>query len=793
MNSLLKTALQLTGRGIPVFPCRAKAPLVENGYKDASVSPALITKWFPDVDDPTLQLAIPTGAKTGMLVIDLDGDRARERFELLGVIPATRMVHTSPGKDGEGEHIQLWLLQPPGAKTKCSQGKLVKSKLTGFGPGIDVRGDGGYVISPPSKHSECNDYYKFLNNLPLAPAPEWLLTHPVVAGKNGTSPQQAPLPSDGKSSTDKIPISQRHTWLMSQAAKLKAGGAQFQAIFETLKVLLREQCEPGGREITDDELRKMAGWLEDKPAAGTADDRRPRIMCLETRIPIAVDEAEQVLVEHAEELRVFQRSGDPIRIAIVRDPFTAGRVGFPVGTALLDSINTVQMQQHLDRLVHFQRFNRKGDIVGTDCPAKVASFYLGRRGDHKLPHLTGTISAPILRMDGTVFSQQGYDRETGLYLLGEGNWPEIPDEPSRDDALEAADVLLEPFGQFPFVGSTEDAENENVSVLLAMILTAIERRLLPCAPGFAISAPEAGTGKSLLASGPCIIATGVDPPATEIGGDEEEIRKAVTAVLWHGAPCVRFDNREGAITSSALCIALTEPSFQARVLGESRMVTLPTNVMVSITGNNLVIEGDLTPRFLMCSLDAAVEHPEERTFRIQNLRQYLTEHRRELAVAAVTLLRAFHVAGRPQSNSVKPQGRFTEWDHLIRHALLWLGYADPCLTVEDVRQADQDRNATVTLLSEIYDAFQVNEFTVPQLCKLIGGDNQRAGYRDDLRDAIAAIADSNGSISRRILGDWFRQKKDRVLGGFRLRQTGATMGRNRWKVEKLGNAAPDPT
>ena len=446
-------------------------------------------------------------------------------------------------------------------------------------------------------------------------------------------------------------------------------------------------------------------------------------MCIETRIPIAVNEAEQVLVEHAEELRIFQRGGDPIRIVIVRNPFTAGHVGFPVGTALLDSINTTQMQEHLDRLIHFQRLNRKGEPVGVDCPAKVASFYLGRRGDHHLPYLTGTISAPILRLDGTVFRTAGYDKETGLYLLGEGDWPEIPDEPSRDDALEAADVLLEPFSQFPFVGSTDDTENENVSVLLAMILTAVERRILPCAPGFAITAPEAGTGKSLLASSACIIATGVDPPATEIGGDEEEIRKAVTAVLWHGAPCVRFDNREGAITSSALCIALTEPSFQARVLGESRMVTLPTNVMVSITGNNLVIEGDLTPRFLMCSLDAAIEHPEERSFRIQNLRQYLIEHRRELAIAAVTILRAFHVAGRPRAD-VKPYGRFTEWDQLIRDALLWLGFADPALTVDTVRQADEDRNATVALLSEIYDTFQVNEFTVPQLCKLIGGDQQ---------------------------------------------------------------------
>ena len=789
MNPVLKAALAFSGKGIPVFPCRDKKPLTENGFKDASTSPAIITKWF-DVEDPTLQLAIPTGSKTGMLVIDLDGARPRDRFSLLGTLPDTRMVHTSSGKDGEGEHIQVWLQQPPGAKTKCSQGKLVKGKLTGFGPGIDVRGDGGYVISPPSKHSECNDFYEFLNNLPLAPAPEWLLTHSVVAGKNGTSPQQAPLQSATNSSMGRIPVSQRHTWLMSQAARLKAGGAIFPSIFETLKVLLREQCEPGGREISDDELRKMAGWLEDKPAA--ADDTRPRILCVETRIPIAVDEAEQVLVEHAEELRIFQRSGDPIRIVIVQDPFTAGRVGFPVGTALLDSIDTSQMQQHLDRLIHFQRFNRKGDVVGMDCPSKVASFYLGRRGDHHLPYLTGTISAPILRLDGSVFRTAGYDKESGLYLLGAGDWPEIPDEPSRDDALEAADVLLEPFSQFPFVGSTEDAENENVSVLLAMILTAIERRLLPCAPGFAITAPEAGTGKSLLASGPCIIATGVDPPATEIGGDEEEIRKAVTAVLWHGAPCVRFDNREGAITSSALCIALTEPSFQARVLGESRMVTLPTNVMVSITGNNLVIEGDLTPRFLMCSLDAAIEHPEERSFRIQNLRQYLIEHRRELAIAAVTILRAFHVAGRPRAD-VKPYGRFTEWDQLIRHALLWLGFADPALTVDTVRQADQDRNATVALLSGIYDTFQVNEFTVPQLCKLIGGDQDRAGFNNDLRDAVAAIADSNGTISRRILGDWFRQKKDRVLGGFRLRQTGSTMGRNRWKVERVGNLATDPT
>ena len=63
----------------------------------------------------------------------------------------------------------------------------------------------------------------------------------------------------------------------------------------------------------------------------------------------------------------------------------------------------------------------------------------------------------------------------------------------------------------------------------------------------------------------------------------------------------------------------------------------------AVTGNNLIIKGDLATRFLICQMDAQVERPEERTFK-RNLDQYVQDHRAELVTNGLTILRAHFLA-----------------------------------------------------------------------------------------------------------------------------------------------------
>ena len=137
---------------LPVFPCdpRTKKPLTPHGFKDASTNSAVISAWkrqWPDA-----MTGMPTGAATGIVVLDVDEDDEKgisgectlaELIEREGNLPDTPLALTPRG----GRHFYF---KHPGSKVPNSTRKL--------GPGLDVRGDGGYVVMPPSVRSDGGEY-----------------------------------------------------------------------------------------------------------------------------------------------------------------------------------------------------------------------------------------------------------------------------------------------------------------------------------------------------------------------------------------------------------------------------------------------------------------------------------------------------------------------------------------------------------------------------------------------------------------------------------------------------------
>src|SRR5260370_42552834 len=111
-----------------------------------------------------------------------------------------------------------------------------------------------------------------------------------------------------------------------------------------------------------------------------------------------------------------------------------------------------------------------GEWVCVDCPAKIGEVYLAREA-WRLPPVVGIINAPMLRADGSLLDQPGYDERTGLLYRPDGvEFEQIPDYPTRDDALPALCRLQDLISTFPFIG---DADK---SVALSAILSALDRR-----------------------------------------------------------------------------------------------------------------------------------------------------------------------------------------------------------------------------------------------------------------------------------------------------------------------------
>jgi hypothetical protein len=181
-SQLLDAALLYAQRGWAIFPCHSPAPgggcscrhddcpspgkhpRVPNGLHAATTERVTITRWWRRW--PAANVAIRTGSISDLVVIDVDplhggGDTLAELVARHGPLPDAVTVRTGSG----GSHVYL---THPGWQVRNSTGTLL-------GPGIDVRGDGGYVIAPPSRHP-CGGTYTWSGwSRVLPPVPPWLV------------------------------------------------------------------------------------------------------------------------------------------------------------------------------------------------------------------------------------------------------------------------------------------------------------------------------------------------------------------------------------------------------------------------------------------------------------------------------------------------------------------------------------------------------------------------------------------------------------------------------------------
>ena len=374
-----------------------------------------------------------------------------------------------------------------------------------------------------------------------------------------------------------------------------------------------------------------------------------------------------------------------------------------------------------------------------------------------------------MREDGTILETPGYDETSGLFFdPGEAIFAPVPSSPTKEEAMAALEILLTPLKDFPF-----DSE-ESRSVAIAAILTAIIRKSLPTAPLFAYSSPKMGSGKSLLADIVSYIATGKPNSVVPPVEDEMEERKRLMGILLDGDPVVCFDNIERPFGSSALCSILTQTEYKDRILGETRTVSIPTNITFLATGNNLTFVGDLSTRVLLCKLDPRCERPEERPFS-ENLHYYVPQERARLVCAAVTILRAYEVAGRPKQ-AIKPFGRFEQWSDLVRSAIVWLGRADPIDSRKEIENADPVRITLGNLYAAWFKTFDTMSIKLKTVIS-------RAEDDEDLKEALMEFApDVRGGINTRALGKKLSSFRNRIEAGFYIEKTGTNQGVDTWRV-----------
>ena len=227
---------------------------------------------------------------------------------------------------------------------------------------------------------------------------------------------------------------------------------------------------------------------------------------------------------------------------------------------------------------------------------------------------------------------------------------------------------------------------------LSAVLTPLARHTFDGpTPLHVFDANAPGSGKTLLAELVSNVTMGDNIARMANPRDDDEARKRITALAIAGDSLVLIDNVNGGLGCSALDAALTGTRWQDRVLGSSQMIDLPLLVTWLASGNNVVLRADTSRRALHIRLRSNIESPESRTgFRYPNVRAYVRANRGKLLSAALTILRAWFVAGRPKAK-LPAWGSFEDWSGVVRQAIVFAGQPDPAATRQEfVATADRD-------------------------------------------------------------------------------------------------------
>lgn len=229
----------------PLKPCD-KVPKLRDWPARATSDLTQLQGWYKQF--PQCNWGIATGARSGLFVVDCDGDtgldwlkaQVDEGWEL----PESWAVGTDSG-------LHLYFGVPHGVTIRTSAGKIA--------PHVDIRGEGGYVVCPPSTHPSGREYAVVDDRCPVSPAPAWLLdaiqAETLLAGQKPKQPMRF----------DTLVEGQRNDGLTRYAGAMRRKGHDQSEIESELLKANTRRCQPP---LSDAEIVKIANSVARYPAGG---------------------------------------------------------------------------------------------------------------------------------------------------------------------------------------------------------------------------------------------------------------------------------------------------------------------------------------------------------------------------------------------------------------------------------------------------------------------------------------------------------------------------------------------
>lgn len=382
-----------------------------------------------------------------------------------------------------------------------------------------------------------------------------------------------------------------------------------------------------------------------------------------------------------------------------------------LGRPLLTQMGVAEIKEVLTHAANFYRLKKapgpEGEYekVPVSPTNELAEQILARQTQEPylpFPALEGIVETPVFRRDGSLLNKPGYDTATHLYYAPHSGMEacHVSQKPSQQECKQALALLWSAIGEFPYVSEADKANA--LGLLLTPLLRPAIKRHVPLA---LIDAPKQGTGKGLLSDVVSLIATGESAAILTFSDRDEEVQKAITALLLEGTAMITIDNIAGRLQSKHLDAVLTSDKWRGRILGVSKMTSVPQRATWIATGNNIRLGGDLGRRCYRIRLDARVSRPFLRKdFTHSDLAAWVMEHRTGLVSALLTLARAWYVAGKPQDESLPSLATFTGWVKIVGGILAHAGVQGFLSNLEQLyEEADEDGTQWETFLRTWYE------------------------------------------------------------------------------------------
>ncbi len=410
----------------------------------------------------------------------------------------------------------------------------------------------------------------------------------------------------------------------------------------------------------------------------------------------------------------------------------------------------------LTRVADWYRATDERDVEV--IPLKEAARDMLAYIDPGLPHLNGVIRTPVFGYDGSLIAAPGYHQKDRVWMDADSTLQldRLSSTPTPKEIQTARDLFCdEMLVDFPFTDLSDRAH-----AVAAILLPFVRRMIEGPTPLHLIEAPSVGSGKGLLANVAAIVATGASCESRTLPEDDDEIRKMITAELLKARPIVLLDNADDRkkLHSPSLASVLTAVRWTDRLLGESKMASLPNQGLWMMTANNPHLDLELTRRCIRVRIDPRLDRPWKRTeFRHPDLVRWVKTNRGQLVHAILTLVLGWIANGKPIDQ--KRLGSFEGWSELIGGVLAVAGIDGFLANLDQLYdQADQDGQKWREFTAAWWEAFRDADKQVSDL----NGFCEQRGLMLEVR--------GNGQPrSQQVrLGNALSRCRDRLFGNLRV-------------------------